>query len=702
MRKNRRIALVLGWLAIASGVPRVAAWPWSKPSIVSVSGTGVLQDHELGLSLARLLGADHLATLDANAVEDAAVILASTLGEQGFQKPQIDVEATLGDGTVRTFPFDVTMQKPVPRPLAAREVKFRVKPGVRWHVDAVAIAGLTVFPLKEARAFFHTEALLIGRAKANAYSPSRLSRAADALLGELRQRGYAESSVRAEPARVDERTGAVAVHVTVSEGARWELTTVNYAGGEGAGVTRPAAKDWTGGPWSPTVQQNLTEAIRRAFFEKGYPDVAIRLTAQAGPPHDGKKDVTALATIEPGPEVKVGVVRFEGKTATHESVLRRRVEVAPGEPLNPLAIEHARYRISRLGVFETVDVHYDPPDGPTRSPVFALQEGPRYETNLLLGYGSYEQVRGGVELRQMNVFGLAHQSRLEVIQSMKSTQGDYTYTVPELFGESLDGSAKLFGLQRQEVAFQRQEYGATVSLKRALAGIGGDATVGYTFQALRNRKNGLSTDTTDEKQVNAASIDFGLAGDRRDNPLRPRRGYHWSAQLELAHPNLGGAAEYQRVELAGAYHTPWGSGRWLHVGLAHGVITTFGALNDADLPVNKRFYPGGDNSIRGYQQGEAAPRGADGRFLGAKSYVLFNLELEQAVTPNWSVVAFGDALGEAAQLRNYPFDERLYSAGLGVRYQTLIGPVRVEYGRNLSPRAGDPPGTWQVSIGYPF
>jgi outer membrane translocation and assembly module TamA len=65
-------------------------------------------------------------------------------------------------------------------------------------------------------------------------------------------------------------------------------------------------------------------------------------------------------------------------------------------------------------------------------------------------------------------------------------------------------------------------------------------------------------------------------------------------------------------------------------------------------------------------------------------------------------VAFVDALGSAAQLRNYPFDERLYTAGLGVSYQTLIGPIRLEYGHNLNPRIGDPHGTWQISIGNPF
>ena len=141
--------------------------------------------------------------------------------------------------------------------------------------------------------------------------------------------------------------------------------------------------------------------------------------------------------------------------------------------------------------------------------------------------------------------------------------------------------------------------------------------------------------------------------------MRPRHGYHVTTQLEIANRVLGGVTQYQRFETSGAYHTPWGEGRWIHVGFSHGVILTLGAMNDLDLPVNKRFYPGGDNSIRGYQSGEAAPRDALGRFIGAKSYGLLNLELEQALTQSWSVVAFGDALGTATRLKDYPFRERL-------------------------------------------
>ena len=138
-----------------------------------------------------------------------------------------------------------------------------------------------------------------------------------------------------------------------------------------------------------------------------------------------------------------------------------------------------------------------------------------------------------------------------------------------------------------------------------------------------------------------------------------------------------------------------------HLGLAHGFVTA--ATTPArDLPVTKRFFPGGDSSIRGFQFGEAAPYDDEGELVGAETYTLANFEFEQGLTPSWSLVFFVDSLGMARELDSYPGDEWLFSAGVGLRWKTIIGPVRLEYGHNLNPRESDPSGTVHVSIGFPF
>jgi outer membrane protein assembly factor BamA len=197
------------------------------------------------------------------------------------------------------------------------------------------------------------------------------------------------------------------------------------------------------------------------------------------------------------------------------------------------------------------------------------------------------------------------------------------------------------------------------------------------------------------------SITIEIKHDRRDNPLYPTHGYKVFFTLETATRYLGGDANYERLEISPSWYHPLGGGLFLNLGLSHGIIDSFGSPQN-NLPFNKRFFPGGATSIRGYREGEASPINQFGQLIGAETYLLGSVELEQALTTKWSLVVFSDNLGFAKNLDHYPFDTGLFSVGGGIRWRSLIGPVRLEYGYNLNPRPVDPVGTLQFSLGFPF
>lgn len=667
-----------------------------------VNGLGWFGNRSAQQRLKLLLGDQRGETLDANALEDAALVLISSVNQEGYLEPTLTVEVTLADGRKTEYPLDAKLEQSLPRPLDAKEATIHLKRGRRFSLQEVSFAGLLALTEKEARSYFIGEGLLIPLASERIYSPGRLQRAQNNLAESLRQQGYTEATVTLGKIETDPESGKVRAAINVEEGRRWMVDSLKFQIADQSEPPTELPTKFTDQVWTSLWRQDAATAIRRWYYARGHPDVQIALKPQAVDAADGTKRVTVVAEINPGPVVRVGEIRFAGNTHTREKTLRRLVKSNPGDLLNPIRFDNGQARISQLGVFRNVDLRYEPADAEVRDVDYNLTEGRRQEVSLLAGYGSYEQLRGGIEWRHYNLFGRAHTDSLKLVQSMKSTQGDYIYTVPELFGTSTDGSVRLFGLNREEFSFRREEYGANVSLLWPLRRFGLSLTTGYTFKHLRNVDNELATQATDQIQADVASVDIGVVRDRRDNPLRPTKGYKLSAQVEAADRVLGGEVVYQQVIMGGSYHTRWGNGRWIHAGVSHGIVTTLGETDDSALPVSVRFYPGGDGSIRGYQKGAAAPRSATGEFIGAKSYLLFNLELEQALTSKWSLVAFADALGTAAYLSDYPFSEKLYSVGLGVRYQTIIGPVRAEYGHNLNPRAFDPSGTLQLSIGFPF
>ena len=363
-------------------------------------------------------------------------------------------------------------------------------------------------------------------------------------------------------------------------------------------------------------------------------------------------------------------------------------------------VERGRNRIARLGVFDSVNVRYDPVDDQTRNVIYQLHEAKTLEFALLLGWGSYEMLRGGFELEERNAWGLAHDVKLKAIQSFKSTSADFRYTIPDLLVEDVDVFVNAAGLRREEISFLRQESGGGAGVHTLLRPLHTDLTVRYDYQLL-NAQN-APVDPPSElgvKDTHASSFIIEVTRNRLDNPLSPRSGLKLFGTFEFASASLGGDVDYQRFVVGG--HHGLGGGRYIHLGVQHGISFTEGGTSE-ELPFNKRFFPGGENSLRGFQEGEAAPRDAQGAIIGAETYLQGNIELEQFLTENWSVIGFADAVGFAASRRNYTFDETLYSVGGGLRWKTVVGPVRLEYGYNLNPLLHDPIGTVHFSLGFPF
>jgi hypothetical protein len=228
-----------------------------------VDGSGWWRDRELRISLERLLDAAKRKAWDANTVEDPAVILSATLGEAGYQHPQIAILAREGGAPRLKLVFDPTFARPLPRTLTAEEVTFEVTPGLRSHIERVEFTGLTAISPATAEGFFRRRNTLFVNKGAKAYSPARMNRGADSLLADLRQLGYIDAAVRAEVA--EKNPGAVSLRVSVIGGRKWEISAGCFQDGESDGVTLPRPENWNGKPWTPTAQVDIREATRRAY-----------------------------------------------------------------------------------------------------------------------------------------------------------------------------------------------------------------------------------------------------------------------------------------------------------------------------------------------------------------------------------------------------------------------------------------------------
>jgi len=676
----------------------------AAPAKLKISGYGLFGNRELKRILKTLeLSGKKPQFFDSSFVEDAALILASRIKRDGYLKPEVLIELELEHGGHMRMRAEELIENPLPRPLRITKAEFKIRKGRLYHYKSFEIEGLVSLPPKQARNYFMESDTLLHPKAARVYTPEKLRRGLSSLTDVLELQGYTEATAEAASLEVDDRTGAARVVVKVNQGMRQIARSVTeefYLDGQSEPTDVRTVRPRKG--YSKVWIQDFTLSLKTNLYHQGYPDASVDLTVtNRTPVSTNRMELDLLAKVKSGPQVRIGDVKFTGQKRTRPKAMARRVRVKRGELLDRIEVEEGRYRLSQLGSFTSVDLRYQPVDEHTRDVLYEVKEGKSLDLSLLFGYGSYELLRAGFEAEKNNIFGLGHHARLKAIQSFKASSGDFIYTVPDLVGRDIDLFANGFGLRREEVSFTRLEYGGGFGGHRYFKDYSTDLTVRYNYQILNASEvfGVVASDGVTNTTVGSIIVD--VKHDRRDNPLYPRRGYKVFGNFEVASQYLGGEANYQRVEISGSWHNRIGGGRYVSIGVTHGVVLSVGSTA-RDLPFSRRFFPGGENSIRGYGEGEASPRDASGRFVGAETFTLGTVEFEQALTPQWSLVVFSDSLGTARRVADYPFNTGLFSVGLGIRWKTIIGPVRLEYGYNLNPRARDPVGTLQFSLGYPF
>jgi outer membrane protein assembly complex protein YaeT len=670
---------------------------------VNISGFGFLGNREV-VHLLRNFQPDGKmpVVIDRTFVEDAALVLLARAHDEGYLRAILSGDFTMTDDSRQHLAWTNAMEALLPRDFAAREAHFRLQGGVRFYYHSLEFDGVTVFSQREANSYFISGEMLLQLRGNRVFSPAALRSSLAALKEAYARAGYQEAVVSTNQVAWNQSTGAVTVNVAVQEGLQTIVRSVivQVHGGDEAPEAQRTLKP--GKPYSRLWQQGLAQKLQAEQNAKGFPDATVEFSPRRRETNATSIQLDLSAKVTSGPFVRVGDLMAKGNRRTKSSVLKSRIKLEKGEPLNRVEAEKSRQSLARLGVFDSVRLRYEAVDDSTRDVIYEVEEGKPISLSVLAGYGSYELLRGGLEFENRNLFGRAHDLRLRAVQSFKASKGDLFYTVPEVVGENVNLFLQGSGLRREEISFTREEYGGSMGLQKRLVPIKTDFTLRYVYEFLNALDFGsTSTNRTGVQEAKAASFVLELHRDRLDNPLLPRRGLKLFSKLEIASAGLGGNVDYQRLLLGASYHLDLSGGRLLHLGVTHGDSFNLGGTAE-ELPFNKRFFPGGQNSVRGYQEGEASPLDQNGNQLGAETYTQANLEFEQLVTKTWSVVTFFDAVGFAQHRANYPWDEGLYSVGGGLCWRSLIGPVRLEYGYNLNPRSHDPVGTLHFSIGFPF
>jgi translocation and assembly module TamA len=556
------------------------------------------------------------------------------------------------------------------------------------------------------RAFRQQSALEAERKDpANAAQIGRRANAdADLLTQLLRADGYYDAAV--EP-RTEKVGNALSVVLTADPGSQYHFASVDLPGldsaGPGAARLRDSFAVKAGDPVVATDVIAAGVSLTTALGEQGYAGATL-----------GDQDIevnhqTHLATlvlpVNPGPVARFGAIHVSGRPAFSASHVALIARFKRGDPFQRSKLDDLRRALVATTLVANADIQVVPVQGGKAVDInVRLEPAPQHTIAGELGYGTAQGARLEVSWTDRNFFNP------EGALTLRGIAG----TNEQLLGVQVRRSN--FAMRDQTLNLQfsasHQKYAAytaktvdlTAYIERQSNFIWHKKwTWSYGGEWLGTIERGVfsSALTKTTRRFLIAAVPLSLGYDGSDSLLDPTTGFRLSGRVSPEISFHGGHFSYGRAQFdASAYH-PVG-GRVVVAGRVR-LGTIFGSSLFNVAP-SRRLYAGGGGSVRGYGYQQLGPKDLDGDPIGGRGLAEFALEARvrlKQLGGNLGIVPFFDG-GTLTSSARPDFRHWRTAVGLGVRYYSLFGPIRVDVGVPLNRQTGDGPFAVTVSLGQAF
>jgi len=417
--------------------------------------------------------------------------------------------------------------------------------------------------------------------------------------------------------------------------------------------------------------------------------------------------------VSPGPVAGIGPIAVGGNEDVPEYVIRSFIYTEPGDPYSPEALAAMRRSIGRIEAISAVRVNEASALNQNGNLPLEVVVSERLKRlfGVSASYSTADGPAASIYWAHRNLFGGAERLRLEATALYLTQTGARAQATKDEWWDDIGGRVSasflkpaLWGTRNDLLAdafvSRDRTAGYTAELVNVTAGIRHRFSDRFNVQVGGQYETGRGTDVLGDFDYTLVGIPASFDLDASDSRLDPREGFRIrggvTPYLEAFGSSVG--FTYSEVE-ASAYVPIDAQKRYVIAGRVE-----VGSLAGAELnaiPSNRRFFSGGGGSVRGYAYRSLGPQLA-GQPIGGRSLFEASLEARLRITDTIGIVPFVDA-GSAFR-ESYPsFDEELrFSAGIGLRYHTAIGPLRVDVAVPLNPEDGDDQFGLYLGIGQAF
>lgn len=477
-----------------------------------------------------------------------------------------------------------------------------------------------------------------------------------------------------------------------------------------------------GQAWRPRLTPLLRLVKGQRFLLKNYEDskrlLGDYLRNQAHPlatvlgqvrVHTEDAQATVVLKIEPGPRLAFGATTVSGFNRIKPEFILRELTYARGQPFSQDVLDDSQRALLDTGFFSIVTFtpEYDRAKDGQVPLKLQVREANRYSARFGLGWGNEDGFRVRVLQVNRNLLGLYDTLTFEgkISQIYQGLTG--RLKLPYI--PSRDSTLLLWGGVEQNdlEAYSNRRLFFNPTVEQRL-NPRWSWSLGYNVEKnnIIDLKAAVPDPTYEKQQFYISSLPVGLRYDTRDSILNPTKGLFFNLEVETASDAIGSEVEFLRSvsELRHVLPLPWSKG-WYLASRAKGGLAY--PLPGTDrIPLIRRFFPGGANSVRGYAFQTLGPLDSAGKPLGGEAMLEGSLELRFPLWGDLGGVLFtdaGNAYDKWEDLRSGISDLR-YTAGTGLRYHTPVGPLRLDIGYQLNPPEGGHLSRYEVylSVGQAF
>ncbi|MEO6323411.1 MAG: BamA/TamA family outer membrane protein, partial [Thermoanaerobaculia bacterium] len=480
-----------------------------------------------------------------------------------------------------------------------------------------------------------------------------------------------------------------------------------------------------GQPYDPSVVKT-DEAVLQAFYtERGFLDSRVEsVTEEATPAPPRPLGAAITYRIFEGERTTFGKTVVRGNRRTRFSIIEAQFAHKEGAAFSLSRLIETQQALTRLGVFQRVDLTYFPtdPERKARTVLVTLSEGKPW--SLLYGIGAeYDpgathslNPRFSLGVSYNNLFGRAMSVGAEGRWSVREQRFVASLRDRSLFRWHLPLSLTVFNAKEVRENFEVKRRGTFIETDRRFSP-SVKASLRYQYEIVEPKADDpafLSTQERQNQKIAISSIGPGLTIDTRSDPIDPKSGYLMAGDFKYAFSFLDADARFLKGLVQAAIYRPFQTTTFAF-SLRAGAIQSYGTCDpvenptcppNKEIPIAERFYAGGRTTHRAFSLDNLGIEGqtldSNGVGFGGNGLIVANAEWRIPVFGDFGISLFLDAGNVWADYRDISLSELRTGAGVGLHYLTPVGPLRVEYGLKLDRKPAESLGEFSFSIGYPF